>query len=105
MSKMDSKSSANQQLRENLDKLIQESKSDTLSSKSRSKLKEQIRGIIKELVDLLNDLDPIKQPTALFDPSNPKVVGRFISLASSAISTIAVKCFKILRIWNICNLL
>jgi hypothetical protein len=37
--------------------------------------------VIQELGSFLNTLDPIRQPSAVFDPSNPKVVGRFVSLA------------------------
>src|SRR5262249_46995737 len=30
---------------------------------------------------LLDRLDPVAQPSSVFDPGNPKVVGRFVSLA------------------------
>ena len=30
---------------------------------------------------LLRDLDPVQQPTSVFDPSNPKIIGRFTALA------------------------
>jgi len=61
--------------------LLNEAKGETLSLKSRKVLENQIRKVITDLANLLNELDPIRQPTALFDPSNPKIVGRFVSLA------------------------
>jgi hypothetical protein len=30
---------------------------------------------------LLDRIDPVSQPSAVFDPSNPKIIGRFVSLA------------------------
>ena len=71
-------------LQANLKQLIQASQSETLSPRNRKKLEEEIRKVISDLGRLLNDLDPIRQPSALFDPSNPKVVGRFVSLAMVA---------------------
>jgi len=68
-------------LQENLNKLLQEAKSESLTPRARKTLENQIRQVIADLGSLLNDLDPIRQPTALFDPSNPKIVGRFVSLA------------------------
>ena len=67
--------------KETLNKLLQEAKNEALSSRARKTLENQIRHVIVDLGSLLNDLDPIRQPTALFDPSNPKIVGRFVSLA------------------------
>src|SRR5688572_22762679 len=67
--------------RQHLDKLLQETKNEALTPKARKILEEQIRGMIQGLGKFLNDLDPIRQPSAVFDPSNPKIVGRFVSLA------------------------
>jgi hypothetical protein len=36
---------------------------------------------VDQLAALVDRLDPVRQPTSIFDPSNPKVVGRFVSLA------------------------
>lgn len=81
MTKKENTSSVILNLRSGLDKLLQESKSETLSPRARKSLEEQIRGIINDLGKYLSDLDPIRQPTSIFDPSNPKIVGRFVSLA------------------------
>lgn len=69
------------ELRANLDQLIEQTASATLSTPRRRTLEKEIRGVIEELGLFLNTLDPIRQPSAVFDPSNPKVVGRFVSLA------------------------
>lgn len=71
-------------LQADLKQLIESSQNETLSLRSRKRLENEIRKVISDLGKLLNDLDPIRQPLALFDPSNPKVVGRFVSLAMVA---------------------
>lgn len=68
-------------LRATLTELIERSSKEALTPKARRVLEADIRAVIDELGKFLNDLDPIRQPAAVFDPSNPKVVGRFISLA------------------------
>ncbi|AEG49665.1 Restriction endonuclease, type II, Eco29kI [Sphingobium chlorophenolicum L-1] len=73
--------SAIAELRANLDQLIEQTTSATLSTPRRRALEKEIRSVIEELGSFLNTLDPIRQPSAVFDPSNPKVVGRFVSLA------------------------
>lgn len=71
-------------LRESLDQLIRDSTNTSLSSAKRRKLEAQIKAAIDGLTALLAKLDPIAQPTSVFDPSNPKVVGRFVALAMVA---------------------
>lgn len=69
------------ELRATLDQLTTQATATTLTAPKRKALEIEIRKVIDELSGLLNALDPIRQPTAVFDPSNPKVVGRFVSLA------------------------
>lgn len=69
------------ELRDTLDRLTTQVNSTTLSARRRKELEGQIREVIDELAGFLNSLDPIRQPTAVFDPSNPKIVGRFVALA------------------------
>lgn len=52
-----------------------------LTAHNRSVVDGEIREVMAQLGRLLHDLDPILQPTAVFDPSNPKIIGRFIALA------------------------
>jgi hypothetical protein len=53
----------------------------SLSQRRRKVLETELREVVEQLGERLAVLDPIGQPTSIFDPSNPKVVGRFISLA------------------------
>lgn len=68
-------------LRASLERLSAEASDAALSSPKRRQLEAQIKEAIDALTTLLTKLDPIAQPTSVFDPSNPKVVGRFVALA------------------------
>jgi hypothetical protein len=85
-------------LQENLNKLLQEAKNEALTSRARKVLENQIRQVIVDLGGFLNELDPIRQPISLFDPSNPKIVGRFVSLALVAQSRLPMS--KISRFYG-----
>jgi Eco29kI restriction endonuclease len=71
-------------LRASLELLTTNASEAYLSSTKRKKLEAQIKEAIDDLTALLTTLDPIAQPTAVFDPSNPKLVGRFVALAMVA---------------------
>jgi hypothetical protein len=68
-------------LKEHLENLVTHASSATLNARQRSGLDAEVRSVIARLEGLLRDIDPIRQPTAVFDPSNPKIIGRFIALA------------------------
>lgn len=68
-------------LRVSLERLISEVSDAALSNPKRGKREGQIKEAIDALTTLLTKLDPIAQPISVFDPSNPKVVGRFVALA------------------------
>jgi hypothetical protein len=68
-------------LREDIASLLEAAATAELTRPARKKLNEEIRAAIGDLNRFLGDLDLIRQPSAQFDPSNPKVVGRFVSLA------------------------
>lgn len=68
-------------LRETLETLIAATQAEGLTGNARRALDSQIRDIVSKLGKFLNEIDPIRQPAAVFDPSNPKIVGRFIALA------------------------
>ncbi len=70
-----------EKLRQDLAELTAEATGATLTATRRKRLDAQVREVMYELGKLLHELDPIRQPTSVFDPSNPKIVGRFISLA------------------------
>lgn len=68
-------------LRESLDDLESELADKTISSGRRRALETELQAILVSLGQLLDRLDPITQPSSVFDPSSPKIVGRFVSLA------------------------
>lgn len=72
------------ELKDLLAKLKSETDSTTLSNHARKKLESEVQDVINGLSGLLDDLDPIRRPTSLFNPSNPQVVGRFVALAMVA---------------------
>ena len=53
------------ELRANLDQLVAQTTSTTLSAPRRRSLDKEIRGVIEELESFLNTLDPIRQPSAV----------------------------------------
>lgn len=69
------------ELHRTLERLLAETDRPSLTPNARRSLEGEIRDVINGLSQFLNDLDPIRQPTSVFDPGNPKIVGRFISLA------------------------
>lgn len=71
-------------LRASLEQLYVNASDASLSNAKRKRLESQIKETIDELTTILAKLDPIAQPTSTFDPSNPKVVGRFVALAMVA---------------------
>ena len=81
MTKKASFSNSISDLRESLERLTNEASNGSLTSGKRKNLETHIKEAIDALKTLLTRLDPIAQPTSVFDPSNPKVVGRFVALA------------------------
>ncbi|MGF1549854.1 MAG: Eco29kI family restriction endonuclease [Sphingomonadaceae bacterium] len=69
------------ELRESIAQIAVAADDPGLSQRKKRNLENQLRELAEELSDLISHLDPIAQPTSIFDPSNPKVVGRFVSLA------------------------
>lgn len=51
---------------------------------ARKRVDSELRGLIETLEVALRRLDPIAMPRSVFDPSNPKVIGRFTALAMVA---------------------
>ncbi len=67
--------------RQGLEQLAAEADKPNVSPGTRNRLRAELSKVVEELGRLLMVLDPIRQPTSVFDPGNPKVVGRFIALA------------------------
>lgn len=71
-------------LREDIASLLRSAADSELTAPARKKLNDEIRAAIADLDGFLRELDPIRQPSSMFDPSNPKVIGRFVALAMVA---------------------
>ncbi len=61
--------------------LLESSATKPMSAARRRALDRQLRALIDDLEAALAKLDPVARPIAVFDPSNPKIVGRFTALA------------------------
>jgi len=68
-------------IREKIALVLESTRIAPLSSTERRKIDRQVRTLIGDLESLLGQIDPVAMPPALFDPSNPKIVGRFTALA------------------------
>jgi len=71
-------------LQDNLDSLASAAAAQPPSSHQRRRIDDALRAINTRIDGFLRQLDPIKQPTSMFDPTDPKIIGRFISLAMVA---------------------
>jgi hypothetical protein len=68
-------------LQEDLQKLADEAAANPPSSHQRRQLDRALRALSLRIERLLRELDPIQHPTAIFDPNDPKIIGRFTALA------------------------
>jgi hypothetical protein len=68
-------------LRDRIAALLTDHEAKALSAPRRRALDAQIRALIDELERSLARMDPVAMPTTVFDPSNPKIIGRFTALA------------------------
>lgn len=72
-----------QEFVERLNSLIENAPAQTgpsLSTNESKKLRAILQKATSHLEALLTDLDPVKQPQSVFDPSNPQLVARFVAL-------------------------
>lgn len=68
------------ELRASIEQLVSEATTSRLSTRRRRLLEADVNDLTAKLGNLLRQLDPIAEPDVVFDPSNPKLVGRFIAL-------------------------
>lgn len=68
-------------LRQRVASLTELADSAPFSPIARRKVDHELRDVIQTLEAALRRLDPISMPRSVFDPSNPKVIGRFTALA------------------------
>ena len=77
-------------LREKLAETIELAETTGLSAAARRAVNGQIRKLIGDLEASLPSFDPVIHPTSIFDPSNPKIIGRFTALALVAQSRVSL---------------
>lgn len=75
-------------LKTQLFELLQEARRTDLSGPARKRLDEELSTIIAEISETRRELDRVKQPEAVFDPTNPRLIGRFVALALVAQPTV-----------------
>jgi Eco29kI restriction endonuclease len=71
-------------LRKDIEELAVSLGQSELSSRIRKTVETEVESLSERLSEIHEELDPIHQPTAVFDPSSPKTIGRFISIAMIA---------------------
>lgn len=68
-------------IRAQIAELVAAAEEVKLSPAARRKIDATLRRLITDLEEALGRLDPVAMPLAVFDPSNPKIIGRFTALA------------------------
>lgn len=68
-------------IRARIAELVSTAEEVKLSPAARRKVDATLRRLIADLEAALGRLDPVTMPLAVFDPSNPKIIGRFTALA------------------------
>jgi len=71
-------------IRAKLTSLIEGLNEQPLAPHRRRAVDGEIRRLISDLEAALSRIDPVALPTSVFDPSNPKIIGRFTALAMVA---------------------
>lgn len=54
---------------------------EQLPAGSRQRVEEKVKLLIRRFGNYLSVIDPVRQPSFVFDASNPDIIGRFIALA------------------------
>jgi hypothetical protein len=67
-----------------LSDLLSAEQSSALPPSRMKRVRETIADACKQLQNVIADLDPIKHPGFVFDPSNPNVVGRIVAITMIA---------------------
>lgn len=69
------------ELKAQLFELLQAARQTDLSGPARKRLDQELSAIMAEISETRRELDRVKQPEAVFDPSDPRLIGRFVALA------------------------
>lgn len=71
-------------IREEVRRLIEAATEHLLPAARRNQVDRALRGLATDVELALERIDPVALPMVVFDPSNPKVIGRFTALAMVA---------------------
>jgi hypothetical protein len=52
-----------------------------LSGRKATAVRKEIGSVVQELARVMVGLDPVREPESIFDPANPRTVGRFVGIA------------------------
>jgi len=69
------------EIRGELARLVELATEASLPSRRRAQVETALRELAREAEAALEKVDPVAMPSIIFDPSNPRVVGRFTALA------------------------
>ncbi len=70
-----------QRIREEVRRLVEAATERVLPAARRNQVDQALRALAGDVEQALERIDPVALPTVVFDPSNPKVIGRFTALA------------------------
>ena len=68
-------------IRQQVRSFVETATEKALQPKRRNRLDLALRGLVQDVEGALQRIDPIALPSVVFDPSNPKIIGRFTALA------------------------
>ncbi len=68
-------------IRQQVRTFVETATEKALQPKLRNRLDLALRGLVQDVEGALQRIDPIALPSVVFDPSNPKIIGRFTALA------------------------
>ena len=71
-------------IRGDISRFVEAATEKALSSALRNRVDRALRALALDIETALERIDPISLPASVFDPSNPKIVGRFTALAMVA---------------------
>lgn len=70
-----------ERIREEVRRLVEAATERVLPPARRNQVDQALRALAGDVEQALERIDPVALPTVVFDPSNPKVIGRFTALA------------------------
>lgn len=73
-----------ERIREEVRRLVEAATERVLPAARRNQVDHALRALAADVEHALERIDPVALPTVVFDPSNPKVIGRFTALAMVA---------------------